>query len=310
LEPGDFTDEQKKALIDGVLPYVARFLQTAAAFTTVKFDSRKHVWIGGPVVAFRVGYVVGVWEATIRSEVKNRGIYFASDAAIRDLSFVGAVVSGWMVFGLEAGGREADVEEFTHLFNLNRPHPAWIKGYQTGFNDVERAMSGTAIGFAPQLALIELENGDTGAPVSRPTTTKSGASKPATGTGTSGEAKTPKTETSTPEPGRTAYDELCRITIGAFRSYATYRGIAPSANTTDEEIISIYEKVCSAFRAVARERNEHLPGVYVTTIVFKFYQLHEDQKLRRFFDAHLEHELNVYRERGLREDYKVDLGIL
>lgn len=108
---------------------------------------------------------------------------------------------------------------------------------------------------------------------------------------------------------KTAYDAICEILVGSSRAYAAKHGIAPTAATSDQQIVSIYERVGQAFREVAQVRNEELPAGYLNTIVFKFYQLNEDPRGRHLFDEHLKYELGLYRSKGLREDYKFDLRL-
>lgn len=129
------------------------FLKAAAILTIRKFSSRSEVADGSDVVAFRVGYVVGVWDAAIRLEADKTGLV-ASEQSIQEVAFIGAVVTGWFVFGFTPDS-DVDAKSFGELFAQVRETPAWAKGCQTGFEDVGRAHDPAHIAFAPRVALME-----------------------------------------------------------------------------------------------------------------------------------------------------------
>lgn len=112
--------------------------------------------------------------------------------------------------------------------------------------------------------------------------------------------------------GQTALDAFNAaaepLLVSSYRSIGAKIGRAPTSKTSDADIVGIYRKVGTAFRAVSNERGEHLPAGYLNAIVFKFYQVRE-QFGDKFMDEHLAYELNKYRAEGLREDYKVDMKL-
>src|SRR5690606_4302722 len=65
------------------------------------------------------------------------------------------------------------------------------------------------------------------------------------------------------------------LIVNGYRQLAASNGTAPTAKTSDQKIIEIYQQVGSAFREASKERNEHLPAGYMNTIVFKFFQVYE-----------------------------------
>jgi len=115
-----------------------------------------------------------------------------------------------------------------------------------------------------------------------------------------------------PRRERTALDAFNEaaepLLVSAYRAIAAKLGTAPTSKTSDAEIVQIYRKVGTAFRAVSEERGERLPAGHLNAIVFKFYQVRE-QLGNSFLDEHLAYELKKYRAEGLREEYKVDMKL-
>jgi hypothetical protein len=98
------------------------------------------------------------------------------------------------------------------------------------------------------------------------------------------------------------------VTVNGYRRIAVINNIAPTAKTSDEKIIEIYQKVGSAFREASKQRNEHIPAGQLNTIVLKFFQVYEMMGDAMFYD-HLKYEVNKYIQEGLRADYKQDLKL-
>ena len=78
--------------------------------------------------------------------------------------------------------------------------------------------------------------------------------------------------------------------------------------TSDEKIMEIYSRVCSAFSQAAERRGEHIPAVYLNRIVLKFLQVYEKMP-QHFFDEHLRYELDKYVAEGLRPEYRQELPL-
>ena len=99
-----------------------------------------------------------------------------------------------------------------------------------------------------------------------------------------------------------------KLIVAGYRSIAAQHGCAPTAKTTDQKIIEIYSKVGTAFHQAEQQRGEHIPAVYLNTIVLKFFQVYEmlgDERL----EQHLRYEVQKYSAEGLREDYKRELRL-
>lgn len=64
--------------------------------------------------------------------------------------------------------------------------------------------------------------------------------------------------------GATALDAFNAVVepllVSSYRAIAEKRGRAPSAKTSDADIVRIYRRVGTAFRDVSKERGEHLPA--------------------------------------------------
>ncbi|BAX62880.1 hypothetical protein [Burkholderia stabilis] len=81
---------------------------------------------------------------------------------------------------------------------------------------------------------------------------------------------------------------------------------SPAAKTSDEEILTLYQRVGTAFHVVAEERGERLNAGIKNNIALYFYQAFEALTLE-FFEEHLRYELNRYRQSGLRETYEREI---
>lgn len=98
------------------------------------------------------------------------------------------------------------------------------------------------------------------------------------------------------------------LVINGYRKITSQNGIAPTPKTSDDKIIEIYSIVVSAFKEASKQKNEHIPAVYLNTIALKFFQIYE-MGGEKFFDEHLEYEINKYLIDGLRNDYKQELKL-
>ncbi len=111
---------------------------------------------------------------------------------------------------------------------------------------------------------------------------------------------------------RTMLDEVeekgSRLIVSSYRNIARLNNCAPSAKTSDAQIMAIYKHVGTSFREVATERGEHLPANALHFIVHKFLQVNETYG-QQMFDEHLDYELNKYRAEGLRPDYAKGLDL-
>ena len=105
-----------------------------------------------------------------------------------------------------------------------------------------------------------------------------------------------------------AQDVGAKLIVSGYRHLATQEGSAPTAKTSDEQIIEMYKKVGTAFRNISNQRGEHLPAGTLNYIVWKFFQVSEmlgDEML----DQHLAYETQKYLQEGLRPDYQKDLKL-
>ncbi|MFC0127960.1 hypothetical protein [Ralstonia solanacearum] len=98
------------------------------------------------------------------------------------------------------------------------------------------------------------------------------------------------------------------IIIAAYREIAQRSGGAPSAKTSDEEIVALYGRVGRAFAEVAKQRNERLSAGSINMLVLYFLQVKEDHP-PNFFEEHLQYELEKYQASGLRESYQRELNL-
>jgi len=71
--------------------------------------------------------------------------------------------------------------------------------------------------------------------------------------------------------------------------------------TSDDEIIEVYKKVCTAFHLASDARGETLSAGVKNTIAFKFFQVKE-MLGNEMVDSHLAFEVEKYIQSGLRED--------
>ncbi len=108
---------------------------------------------------------------------------------------------------------------------------------------------------------------------------------------------------------RTMLDEVQDVTVQAFRNLGKANGVPPTKKMTDEEIIKISQETMTAFKQTAEQRNEQIQAGYLFAIAMKFFSVYE-QLGEKFYQEHLEYELNKYLNEGLREDYQQDIRLI
>lgn len=99
-----------------------------------------------------------------------------------------------------------------------------------------------------------------------------------------------------------------KLIVNGYRRLATQQECAPTAKTSDQQIIEIYKKVGTAFREVADQRGELLAAGTINYIVWKFLQVSE-MLGNEMVDEHLAYEVQKYLQEGLRPDYQQDLKL-
>lgn len=105
-----------------------------------------------------------------------------------------------------------------------------------------------------------------------------------------------------------AQDVGVKLIVSGYRHLATQHGSAPTAKTSDQQIIEMYKKVGTAFRDISNQRGEHLPTGTLNYIVWKFFQVSE-MLGNEMVDQHLAYETKKYLHDGLRPDYRQDLQL-
>ena len=83
---------------------------------------------------------------------------------------------------------------------------------------------------------------------------------------------------------------------------AAAKNCAPTAKTSDEKILEIYNKVIFRFKEAAAKKGEHIPANNLNYIVFLFLQFYEKFG-EKFMWEHLEFEIMKYHMQGLRKEY-------
>lgn len=126
------------------------------------------------------------------------------------------------------------------------------------------------------------------------------------------QASTASVDINTLEQPRTMLDEVQevgeKLIVSGYRRLAAQHECAPTAKTSDQQIINIYKEAGTAFRKVADQRGEHLPAGTINYIVWKFLQVSE-MLGNEMVDEHLTYELQKYLQEGLRPDYQQDLKL-
>src|SRR5688572_27652711 len=147
----DLKPQQIQSIVAAVAPSVVSYLKIAHAATTKKFSSIHEVERDPWIAAFRVGYVVGVWDKWIKSRAPGS----VSAASVEDVVFVSAMSTARIAFALESQERIL-VDHFSTIHNNTRFLPNWRRGYSVAQQDLERLWSGPTIGFAPRLGLADI----------------------------------------------------------------------------------------------------------------------------------------------------------
>jgi hypothetical protein len=99
-----------------------------------------------------------------------------------------------------------------------------------------------------------------------------------------------------------------KLVVKGYRKIAGQHNCAPTAKTTDQKIVEIYQKIGSAFQQAAQQRGEHIPALYLNTIVLHYLQIYEmlgDHHLQN----HLQYDVDKYLTEGLRDDFKRELPL-
>ncbi len=99
-----------------------------------------------------------------------------------------------------------------------------------------------------------------------------------------------------------------KLIVSGYRRIGSQQQTAPTAETSDDEIIAIYKQVVTAFSEAASTRGEHLAAENLNYIAWKFLVVKEKMGTEMFYE-HLKYEVNKYHEEGLREDYKQELSL-
>lgn len=107
---------------------------------------------------------------------------------------------------------------------------------------------------------------------------------------------------------RTILDEIDEITIKVFRGLAKVNNLPPTSKSSDEDILRINKEIINAYRAVENQRNEIIPANSLFAISFHFMQVFE-MKGQKFYEEHLDYEIQRYIKEGLRDYQKVGASI-
>jgi hypothetical protein len=99
-----------------------------------------------------------------------------------------------------------------------------------------------------------------------------------------------------------------KLIVDGYRKLSRKTGLAPTAQTSDGEIIAMYKKVGTAFQVASETRGEHLSAGVKNSIVFKFLQVKE-MLGAEMVDSHLAYEVENYVKSGLRSDYKEEIKL-
>jgi hypothetical protein len=111
---------------------------------------------------------------------------------------------------------------------------------------------------------------------------------------------------------RTLFDDVKelskKVIVSGYRRIALLHGCAPTEKTSNEKIIEIYSKVCTAFQQAAKQRGTRIPALNLNFIVLKFLQVYETMG-DVAFDSHLKYEIGKYISEGLRPEYNQELRL-
>ena len=111
---------------------------------------------------------------------------------------------------------------------------------------------------------------------------------------------------------RTMLDEVQevgeKLVVAGYRRLAVHTGCAPTAKTSDQQIVETYKLVGNAFRKTANQRGERLPGEILNYIVWKFL-LVKERLGDDMVDQHLAYAIKKYHQEGLRPEYQRNLEL-
>jgi hypothetical protein len=107
-------------------------------------------------------------------------------------------------------------------------------------------------------------------------------------------------------PKKTLYDKVIEtatpLVINGYRQIARQRNCAPTAKTSDQKIIEIYQKVLTRFQEASAKKGEKIPAKTLNYIALGFMQVYETSG-EKFMNEHLDYEIMKYHMQGLRKDY-------
>lgn len=96
--------------------------------------------------------------------------------------------------------------------------------------------------------------------------------------------------------------------VNCYRRLGKEDECAPTAATTDDEILAIYSAVGKAFNKAAKQRGESITVGHINTIAWQFMRVKE-QFGDAFLEEHLEYEVEKYLFEGLRREYRNELSL-
>ena len=99
-----------------------------------------------------------------------------------------------------------------------------------------------------------------------------------------------------------------KLVVAGYRHLAAHTGCAPTAKTSDQQIIEMYKLVSTAFQKTANQRSERLPGEILNYIVWKFL-LAKERLGDDMVDQHLAYAIKKYHQEGLRPEYQRGLKL-
>lgn len=99
-------------------------------------------------------------------------------------------------------------------------------------------------------------------------------------------------------------ETIARFMAARYRQMSSFshEEYAPTTKTSDQEIINIYKKVCTAYWNASNQRGEQIAIEVINAITWKFLQVYEKVG-NEFMSEHLDYEIEKYLNEGLRPDY-------
>ena len=96
-------------------------------------------------------------------------------------------------------------------------------------------------------------------------------------------------------------DRLRELLVPHYRELGAALGCAPTAKTSDDRIMEIFERVTTAFCMAAKKRGERLPVSILDRIVFNFMCIYEEYP-QDVANERLKYELARYLRDGFKRD--------